>query len=110
MCSSDLEAYADAGEDGEIKPCRAGRNLFNIDSTGAVSTCIDRLDDPVGNILEDDVDTLYRRLADQQRTSDCGACWTSCRGPVETMMYGRERLRNLRDMDNMLKDVPLVRT
>lgn len=103
-----LESYAKAGEDGEIKPCRAGKNLFNIDCTGAVSTCIDRLDEPVGNILEDDVDTLFQKLSDQQKASTCGACWTSCRGPVETMMYGKERWRNFWDMDNMLKDVPLV--
>ena len=104
-----VDRFAQADENGEIKPCRAGVNLFNIDSTGHVSTCIDRLDEPCGNLLTDSFDSVRQQLAKRQAQSDCGACWTSCRGPVETLMYGKNRLGNLVDLYHMVKDVPLVK-
>ncbi len=91
-----------------VRPCRAGRNLLNVDSRGNVTRCIDRLDAPVGNILTDDVRGLRDRLLARARTEDCGACWTSCRGSIESLMYGENRLRDLGAYCRMVRPVPLA--
>ncbi|MCB9497130.1 MAG: radical SAM protein [Fibrobacteria bacterium] len=105
-----VERFGEADENGEIGPCRAGINLLNVDCNGNVSTCIDRLDDSCGNILEDSFDDIRLQLARRQKESSCGSCWTSCRGPIESLMYGKDRLGNLLDLHRMTKDVPLVRS
>lgn len=92
---------------GEIRPCYAGRNLFNIDCQGNVSRCIDRIEAVAGNMLTDDPETIVASLLNQHGSNDCGACWTSCRGNFETMLYGPNRLANLRDCYAMIKRVPL---
>ncbi len=103
-----LRRFEDAGNNpGGVTPCYAGRNLFNIDSQGNVTLCIDTLDDPVGNILRDDMTAIQAGLLARQRTNTCGACWTSCRGPVETLMYGKNKLPNLLDYYHMTRDIPL---
>lgn len=104
-----IERFGEADENGEIMPCRAGLNLFNIDCTGGVSTCIDRLEDDCGNMLTDSFEEIRERLNERQRKCECGSCWTSCRGPVETLMYGKNRLKNLIDLHHMVKRVPLVK-
>jgi radical SAM protein with 4Fe4S-binding SPASM domain len=101
-----LEKFSQAKAEG-VLPCHAGKNLFNVDCQGNVTLCIDTIHDPVGNILHDDIFELERRLLEKHRTNTCGTCWTSCRGPVETLMYGRNRLRNLRDYYQLTRDVPL---
>jgi len=89
--------------------CYAGRNLFNIDCTGGVSRCVDTLDDCVGNILHEDIGTLMVKLRRKQKESTCRNCWTSCRGSIETLMYGKQRLYNLIESHQVTKSVPLVR-
>jgi len=101
-----LERFGEALADG-VGGCRAGRNLWNIDSQGDVTLCIDKLDEPVGNILRDDAAVLEKRLAEAHRENRCAGCWTSCRGPIETLMYGKDRLANLRDYYQLTRDVPL---
>jgi MoaA/NifB/PqqE/SkfB family radical SAM enzyme len=103
-----IERYAGARAEGGISPCFAGENLFNIDCRGNVSRCIDRLDESVGNIFKLEIDVLMNRLAEQVRAGDCGACWTSCRGNIETLMYGRKRLRSLFEYRHIVKNVPLL--
>lgn len=105
-----LEKFTDAVrlEEG-IRPCYAGRNLLHIDCQGNVSRCIDRLEDCAGNILTDDFETIRKALFKQQEANDCGACWTSCRGNFETLMYGKQRLRNLIDSYRITKSIPLLR-
>ena len=93
-----------------MSPCQAGKNLFDIDSQGNVALCIDTIDDPVGNILHDDIFDLQRRLLERHRTNRCCRCWTSCRGPVEALMYGGDRLANLSDYYQLTRDVPLQGT
>lgn len=93
--------------EGGIGPCYAGRNLCNIDSQGNVTLCIDRLDEPVGNILEDDARAIERRLLAAHRKNRCRDCWTSCRGSIETLMYGEERLGNFADYYGMVRPVGL---
>ncbi len=91
-----------------VAPCYAGKNLLNIDCQGNVTRCIDRLDAVAGNILTDDFITIERRLLQQHQSNDCGDCWTSCRGNIETLMYGPGRLVNLFDSYQVTKDVPLA--
>jgi MoaA/NifB/PqqE/SkfB family radical SAM enzyme len=92
---------------GGVGPCRAGRNLWNVDSQGNATLCIDKLDEPVGNVLVDDARTLEARLLEAHRRNACAECWTSCRGPIETLMYGGDRLANLHDYYQLTRDVPL---
>ena len=103
-----LEQFSEAVANNGIVPCYAGKNLFNIDSQGNVTLCIDRLDDPVGNILTDDIHDLEQKLLDQHRKNHCRGCWTSCRGSLEPMMYGKNKLRDFWHFYQMTKDVPLV--
>lgn len=99
--------FSEALENAGIGPCYAGKNLCNVDSQGQVSLCIDRVDEPVANLLTDDAKTVRRALLAAFERNDCRACWTSCRGTIETLMYGRDRLGNLRDYYAMAKPASL---
>lgn len=103
-----IRRYGESSSDTGIRPCYAGRNLFHIDASGNVSRCIDRLDNPVGNFLTDDAPTIFAGLEAQFLKNDCGACWTSCRGSVESLMYGENRLKNLLAYREMTRAVPLA--
>jgi MoaA/NifB/PqqE/SkfB family radical SAM enzyme len=87
--------------------CQAGRNLCNIDCRGDVSFCIDRLENTVGNILTDNMGNIENRLLASHRANDCRDCWTSCRGSIESVLYGRQRLLNAWDYYQMTRPVPL---
>jgi MoaA/NifB/PqqE/SkfB family radical SAM enzyme len=104
-----LERFGDAVTDG-VGPCRAGKNLWNVDSQGNATLCIDKLDEPVGNVLVDDARTLEARLLAAHAKNACAGCWTSCRGPIETLMYGGATLANLADYRELTRDVPLGAT
>lgn len=105
-----LARFSEAVKHHGIGPCHAGKNLCNIDSQGNVTLCIDRLEDPVGNILEDPSFMIRDRLLRKFETNSCRACWTSCRGSIETLMYGKDRLSNLRDYYQLTKSIPLKAT
>ncbi len=90
-----------------IKPCYAGKNLFNIDSQGNVGLCLDRLKEPVGNILSEDVTSLKNKLLNEFTHNECGDCWTSCRGGIEPLMYGEQQLLNLRQSYRIFQKSPL---
>jgi radical SAM protein with 4Fe4S-binding SPASM domain len=103
-----LAKFSQANAEGGIAPCYAGANLMNIDSQGNVTTCIDRLEDPAGNILTGDIKVIRTTLRARQRANTCARCWTSCRGSIETMMYGKPRMMNLRDYYGMTRDIPVL--
>jgi MoaA/NifB/PqqE/SkfB family radical SAM enzyme len=103
-----LSRFTEATSGKGVLPCYAGKNLFNIDCQGNVTRCIDRLDNVAGNILKEDFRTIERALGNQHQENDCGECWTSCRGNIETLMYGTRRLGNLIDSHEVTKRVPLV--
>jgi len=105
-----LERFTEAVAQNGIGPCYAGRNLCNIDSQGDVGLCIDRLEDPVGNILSDDMFELERRLLERHRGNPCRDCWTSCRGSIEAVRHGRRKLANLLDYYQMTRPVDLKGT
>jgi MoaA/NifB/PqqE/SkfB family radical SAM enzyme len=102
-----LGRFGEAIRDGGVGPCMAGRNLCNVDSDGDVSLCIDRIGEPVGNLLRDEAPVIERRLRAAHAANDCRGCWTSCRGAIETLMYGGDRLGNLRDYHAMTRRVAL---
>jgi MoaA/NifB/PqqE/SkfB family radical SAM enzyme len=83
--TSYLERFDIAIAAGGVGDCQTGRLLLNIDSHGAVARCTETLDEPVGNILADDVLAIRDRLLKVQRTRPCAQCWTSCRGFAECM-------------------------
>ncbi|HSN16296.1 MAG TPA: radical SAM protein [Anaeromyxobacteraceae bacterium] len=101
-----LSRFGEAVSDG-VGPCRAGKNLWNVDSQGNATLCIDKLDEPVGNLLTDDVEVIAARLRAAQASNRCTGCWTSCRGPIETMMYGGGGPGAWWDYWQLTRDVPL---
>lgn len=90
-----------------ISPCYAGKNLYNIDSSGNVTLCIDRLDDPVGNIFENDIRSIRSALLDKHKKNTCGECWTSCRGAIEALMYDNDKIANWKAMYRSVKNIPI---
>ena len=87
---------------GGIGHCQTGRLLLNIDARGNVARCTETLDEPVGNILTDDVPAIRDRLWKVQREKDCAQCWTSCRGFAESM-FMPPRARQLREFYTSVK-------
>jgi MoaA/NifB/PqqE/SkfB family radical SAM enzyme len=102
-----LERFSDAAAHGGLGPCSAGRSLCNIDSQGQVTFCIDRLDDPVGNILTEEMEVIEQRLLARHRLNRCQGCWTSCRGSIEALLHGRRPWLNLLDYYQMTRPVAL---
>lgn len=94
--TSYVEHLDEAIAQGGVGNCRTGRLLMNIDNRGNVARCTERLDEPVGNILTDDIQTIRDRLAHVTDTQTCAECWTSCRGFAEAM-FMRPRLRQYRE-------------
>jgi MoaA/NifB/PqqE/SkfB family radical SAM enzyme len=102
-----LSRFTEASGERGVVPCYAGKNLFNIDCQGNVTQCIDRLDHVAGNILRDDFPVIARSLRMQHEANDCGDCWTSCRGNIESLMYGPRRLTSLMDSYKVTKSISL---
>ncbi len=90
-----------------VIPCYAGKNLFNIDCQGNVTRCIDALDHVAGNMFNDDFAAIKRALLRQHEENDCGHCWTSCRGNIESLMYGGQRIMNMLDAYQITRSIPL---
>jgi MoaA/NifB/PqqE/SkfB family radical SAM enzyme len=83
--TSYIEQFDNAIAAGGVGDCQTGRLLLNIDSHGNVARCTETLDEPVGNVLADDVMAIRDRLRERQRAQPCAQCWTSCRGFAECM-------------------------
>ena len=94
--TSYIEQFDRAVAQGGIGHCQTGRLLLNIDNHGHVARCTETLDEPVGNILRDDMLTLHDRLIRVQKAGDCAQCWTSCRGFAECM-HSPPRLRQFKE-------------
>ncbi|MCP5106009.1 MAG: radical SAM protein [bacterium] len=103
-----LAQFGGAAVERGVFPCYAGKNLFNIDSRGNVGRCIDTIDEPVGNIITDDIAEIKVKLLEKQVEGRCGNCWTSCRGSIETLMYGKNHLTNLIKSYQITKPVRLI--
>ncbi len=101
-----LTTYIDhldqAIENGGIGNCQTGRLLMNIDHRGDVARCTETLDEPVGNIIGEDIAVIRERLYKVQRENQCAECWTSCRGFAESMTKP-PRLRQFREFYHSVK-------
>jgi MoaA/NifB/PqqE/SkfB family radical SAM enzyme len=101
-----LTSYIDrldrAIAEGGVGNCRTGRLLMNIDHRGNVARCTERLDEPVGNLLTEEMDAIRDRLWKVQASQECSACWTSCRGFAESMTM-KPRLRQMREFYRSVK-------
>ena len=64
----------------EMPTCHAGRQSFNIDHCGNVSPCIEKINQPVGNVRETPLPELVGRMHALESVSTCQDCWTLCRG------------------------------
>ncbi len=87
--------------------CYAGKNLCNIDNKGDVSLCIDTIHRPVGNILNEEAGAIRKKLVAAFHGNSCRSCWTSCRGSIETMMYGKAFIHSLLDYYRMVRAIEL---
>ncbi|MBI3557138.1 MAG: radical SAM protein [Deltaproteobacteria bacterium] len=65
---------------GDLPQCRAGQQSFNIDHLGYVSTCIEKIDHPVGNVRDEAIYEIHKRLERVEEVKTCQDCWTLCRG------------------------------
>ncbi len=75
---------------GEAMPtCRAGLQSFNIDHVGNVASCIERIDEVVGNVKEQSLGALHELLVRRNaELSSCQRCFTACRGFNQAMGGG----------------------
>jgi hypothetical protein len=104
-----LEKFSEAASsENGVRPCYAGKSLFNIDCQGNVGLCIDRLEDTVGNILTENVKEIQQKLLSLYQQNTCGDCWTSCRGNIEPLLYGEHRLRDLCSSYHIFKNIPVT--
>lgn len=97
-----IEHLDQAIAEGGIGNCQTGRLLLNIDHRGNVARCTETLDEPVGNILTDDVMEIKKRLHQVQHERPCAQCWTSCRGFAESMTQP-PRLRQMQEFWHSVK-------
>ena len=69
--------------------CRAGMQTFNIDHVGNVAACIEKIDKPAGNVRNEPLAEIHRRLAaDRAEIERCQDCWTACRGFGQSLGNG----------------------
>ncbi len=73
---------------GELPTCRAGMQSFNIDHVGNVAPCIEKIDRPLGNIRNEPLAEIKKRMARLEEVKRCQDCWTLCRGWNQVMGAG----------------------
>jgi len=100
--TSYVEHLDEAITHGGIGNCRAGQLLLNIDHYGNVARCTETLNEPVGNLLKEDIMTIRRRLHQRQKPRPCAQCWTSCRGFAESM-FMPPRTRQIKEFLHSVK-------
>ena len=91
--------------EGELPVCRAGVQSFNIDHVGNVSPCIEKIDLVAGNVRQESLPDIHRRLvaqAEQDVIAGCRDCWTACRGFVSALGDGGT-VQGFRDMSARMR-------
>lgn len=91
-----IERLDQAITEGGIGNCKTGKLLLNIDNQGNVARCTETVDEPVGNILHEDVWEIRKKLLKLQKEKECNQCWTSCRGFAESM-FMPPRMRQFKE-------------
>lgn len=86
------EYYAHMGSflrGGPTPTCRAGQQSFNVDHLGNVSSCIEKIDRPVGNVRQEPLAAIHARLVGlADEVARCNDCWTACRGFAQAIGGG----------------------
>jgi MoaA/NifB/PqqE/SkfB family radical SAM enzyme len=75
--------------------CKAGRAFFNIDSIGNISMCVERRNNPIGNLYEDNILDVYNKMKSEAKTNKCQDCWYNCRGELESLYNAYGLFRSL---------------
>jgi MoaA/NifB/PqqE/SkfB family radical SAM enzyme len=97
-----IEKLDQAVAEGGIGDCKCGRLLLNIDPAGQVARCTETLNEPVGNILTEEMSAIREKLFRVQKEKPCAQCWTSCRGFAESM-FQPPRWRQLREFHKSVR-------
>ena len=63
-----------------LPTCRAGNQSFNIDHVGNVSPCIEKIDHVIGNVRQEPLPEILKRMTQLEEVAGCQSCWTLCRG------------------------------
>lgn len=91
--------------EGEPMPaCHAGIQSFNIDHVGNVAHCIEKIDRPFGNVRQEPLPSIHRRMREANPARDCQDCWTACRG-FNQSLSGGGTLRAWRDLAGRMRSV-----
>ncbi|MDF1661200.1 MAG: radical SAM protein [Planctomycetota bacterium] len=85
-----------------LPTCRAGRQSFNIDHLGFVAPCIEKIGNPVGNIREDSILDIHKRLLAMDEIAECQDCLTLCRG-MSQCLGGGGTVRSLIDLGGRMR-------
>lgn len=72
----------------DLPGCTAGVQSFNIDHIGQVSTCIEKINKPYGNVREESILSIYKRVSGSGESKNCQDCWTLCRGFSQNLSQG----------------------
>jgi len=78
-----------------VPGCLAGRAFFNIDNYSRVSMCVEDRRQPVGNLIDNELEELLQALRKRKERNTCQACWYNCRGEVEVLYSLKGALRAL---------------
>jgi MoaA/NifB/PqqE/SkfB family radical SAM enzyme len=89
---------------GQMPACHAGVQGFNIDHVGNVAHCIEKIDRPFGNVREEPLGSIYRRMRAAEPARGCQECWTACRG-FNQALSDRGTLRAWRDLASRMRSV-----
>jgi len=84
--------------------CRAGIQNFNIDHVGNVAHCIEKIDRPLGNVRQEPLTSIHRRMREADPARGCQDCWTACRGFNQSLADGGT-LRTWRDLGGGMRSV-----
>jgi MoaA/NifB/PqqE/SkfB family radical SAM enzyme len=91
-------------EGGPMPACRAGIQGFNIDHVGNVAHCIEKIDRPFGNVRDEPLPSIHRRMRAAEPARGCQDCWTACRGFNQSLADGGT-LRTWRDLAGRMRSV-----
>ena len=87
-----------------LPTCEAGVQSFNIDHIGQVSPCIEKINNPAGNIQEEPLEDILIRLRDMDAGRNCQECWSLCRG-FQQALAGGGGLRSIKDLSTRMRSV-----
>jgi MoaA/NifB/PqqE/SkfB family radical SAM enzyme len=96
-----IPAFLDGGP---MPGCRAGVQGFNIDHVGNVAHCIEKIDRPFGNVRQEPLTSIHRRMRAAEPARGCQDCWTACRG-FNQALAGGGTLRTWRDLAGRMRSV-----